>query len=147
MAREVAALALYETVYGGFRGHGISAGRPSTLYRPQILTWGGFADLEEAKRVHQAIEEPDSLRRVLFPAIAKMAREDRLHRAAVLLKAARRAYRESMNGPMDPERLSTLRVSIEKILGVFSEQDASQVAVLGALKKSLQYLTVSTSST
>jgi len=40
MGRQVAALALFESYYGGFHGKGVSYGRPNTRYRVQILTWG-----------------------------------------------------------------------------------------------------------
>ncbi len=74
MGRQVAALALFESYYGGFHGKGVSYGRPNTRYRVQIMTWGGFENLAEAKQVYQAIPDRTTLRKVLFPTIAKMAR-------------------------------------------------------------------------
>jgi len=85
LARQVAALALFETCYGGFRGNGSTNGQPQTRSRPQILTWGGFADLNEARKIYEAIKCREDIRRVLFPAIAKMAREDRLRHTQVRL--------------------------------------------------------------
>ncbi len=74
LGKQVAALALFESYYGGFHGKGVSYGRPNTRYRVQILTWGGFENLAEAKQVYQAIPDRATLRQVLFPAIAKMAK-------------------------------------------------------------------------
>lgn len=74
MGRQVAALALFESYFGGFHGKGVSYGRPNTRYRVQILTWGGFENLAEAKQVYQAIPDRAVLRQVLFPTIAKMAK-------------------------------------------------------------------------
>jgi hypothetical protein len=85
LARQVAALALFETYYGGFRGNGSTKGQPQTRSRPQILTWGGFADLNEARKIYEAIKYREDIRRALFPAIAKMAREDRLRHTQVRL--------------------------------------------------------------
>lgn len=74
LGKQVAALALFESYFGGFHGNGVSYGRPNTRYRVQILTWGGFENLAEAKQVYQAIPDRAVLRQVLFPAIAKMAK-------------------------------------------------------------------------
>lgn len=72
LSRQIAALALFETYFGGFRGNGVSNGRPNTGYRPQILTWGGFADLEEAKQVYEAIPNRKAMASILFSEISKM---------------------------------------------------------------------------
>lgn len=145
LARQVAALALFETYYGGFRGHSASFGRPHTRCRPQIFSWGGFADLDEARQVHEAIPDREVLRRVLFPAIATMAREDRLRRAGALLDAARRAYLAWTKAPANSEKLEELRASIGQFLGTFGEQDVCRIPVLASLKKSLRYLEKQTS--
>ncbi|HET6464816.1 MAG TPA: hypothetical protein VFH55_04300, partial [Nitrospiria bacterium] len=111
----------------------------------QIMSWGGFADLDEARQVHEAIPDRQALRQVLFPAIATMAREDRLQRAGALLDAARRAYLAWAKAPAGSEKLDELRASIGKVLGTFSEKDVCRIPVLASLKKSLRYLERQTS--
>ena len=140
LVQQVTALALFETYYGGFRGHSAGHDRPRTRFRPQILSWGGFASLDEAKQIYEAIPDRDAIRRALFPAIAQMAREDRLRRAVALLEHARDAYRALAMNTLELEELVELRSSIERLLGTFAKQEVYRVPVLAALKKSLQHL-------
>jgi len=140
LVQQVAALALFETYYGGFRGHSAAHDRPRTRFRPQILSWGGFAGLDEAKRIYEAIPDREAIRRVLFPAIAQMAREERLRRAGALLENARDAYRALAMNTLELDELTELRSSIERLLGTFAKKEVSRVPVLAALNRSLQHL-------
>jgi hypothetical protein len=147
LARQVAALALFETYYGGFRGTSAVHSRPRTKYRPQMLSWGSFANPEDAKQVYQAIPDRDAIRRLLFPAIAQMAKEERLRRAEALLNHARDAYRALAKDGQGLDELIELRSSIDRLLKTFARQEIGRVPVLIALKKSLQHLAGQTSHT
>jgi hypothetical protein len=72
-SRRVAAVALFDTYFGGFRGSSTRiTGRPRTLYRPQILNWAGFATLQEAKEVYQAIPHPEVIARAFLSEVKKL---------------------------------------------------------------------------
>lgn len=140
-AKQVAAVALFESRYGGFRGYSIAAERPRTGYRPQILTWGGFADLAEARQVYRTLPNRDTLRRALFAALATMAKGERLRRADTLLEQARRTYRMLAQAAGTPDdAVADLRSSIERLLDACAEEDVSRTPVLASLRRSLQYL-------
>ena len=145
-AKQVAALALFESRYGGFRGCSVAAERPRTGYRPQILTWGGFADLAEARQVYTDLPNRDGLRRTLFAALATMAKAERLRWAETLLNQARRTYRTlaQVVGKSD-DAVADLRSAIERLLDAYAENDVSRTPVLASLRRSLQYLPAQTS--
>lgn len=75
-ARQLAALALFESYFGGFWGKGVRHGRAHTLYRPQILAWGGFDSLADARREYEAIADPKGLRQVLFQQLVRMKKAE-----------------------------------------------------------------------
>jgi hypothetical protein len=75
LALQVAALALFESCFAGFRCNSASNGHLNTWHITQILTWGSFANLDEAWQVYQAILDRKAIRQVLFPTIMRMARD------------------------------------------------------------------------
>ncbi len=105
-----------------------------------MMTWGNFSNLAEAKQVYETIPDLEILRRMLFPAIAKMAKDDRMKRAEALLKRARKSYRALADPSQNPGNLIELRTSINRLLETFPKKDVDQVSVLLSLKKSLRYL-------
>jgi hypothetical protein len=112
ISRRVAAVALFNTYFGGFRGSNTSMnGRPRTLYRPQILNWAGFDTLQEAKEVYETTPDPGIITKTFLAEVKKLKEvrpkaQDQITQSAIVIRT--RSIQKASPGDLATYRWGSL---------------------------------------